>query len=87
MGDDPSVKMMGLGLATAVFIDATLIRMVLVPATMRLLGDANWWIPGWLDRRLPNLDIEGETRLPPEELEQPVVAPALDAAERVPEPV
>jgi len=78
---------MGLGLATAVFIDATLIRMVLVPATMRLLGDANWWIPGWLDRRLPNLDIEGETRLPPEELEQPVVVTALDTHERVPEPV
>ncbi|MBA2443838.1 MAG: hypothetical protein H0V49_00690, partial [Nocardioidaceae bacterium] len=45
-----------LGLATAIFVDATLVRMVLVPATMTLLGDANWWVPGWLDRRLPDLD-------------------------------
>ena len=65
------------------FVDATLIRLVLVPATMRLLGDANWWIPTWLDRMLPNLDIEGETRLPAEELEQPRAAATEDAG-RVP---
>jgi RND superfamily putative drug exporter len=41
---------------------------------MKLLGHANWWLPKWLDRRLPNLDIEGESKLPPEELEQPVSA-------------
>jgi putative drug exporter of the RND superfamily len=57
--DEPTVKMMGLGLATAVFVDATIIRMVLVPATMELLGDANWWLPRWLDRLLPHLDLEG----------------------------
>jgi RND superfamily putative drug exporter len=57
--DEPTVKMMGLGLATAVFVDATIIRMVLVPATMELLGDANWWLPKWLDRILPHLDLEG----------------------------
>ena len=51
--------MFGLGLATAVLIDATLVRMVLVPATMSLLGGANWWLPGWLDRILPVLDLEG----------------------------
>ena len=51
--------MFGLGLATAVFVDATIVRMVLVPATMALLGDANWWLPGWLDRILPHLDLEG----------------------------
>lgn len=45
--------MFGLGLATAIFIDATLVRMVLVPATMTLLGQANWWLPRWLDRVLP----------------------------------
>jgi RND superfamily putative drug exporter len=55
---DPTVKMFGLGLATAVFIDATVIRMVLVPATMELLGRANWWLPEWLDRILPHLDLE-----------------------------
>jgi RND superfamily putative drug exporter len=55
---DPIAKMFGLGLATAVLIDATLVRMVLVPATMSLLGDRNWWLPAWLDRILPNVDIE-----------------------------
>jgi RND superfamily putative drug exporter len=48
--------MMGVGLATAIFLDATVVRLVLVPATMKLLGDANWWLPGWLDRLLPELD-------------------------------
>jgi len=50
---------MGTGLATAIFLDATIVRMVLVPATMELLGDRNWWLPGWLDRILPTLDVEG----------------------------
>jgi putative drug exporter of the RND superfamily len=58
-GDDPVLKMFGLGLATAVFLDATLVRLVLVPATMKLLGDANWWLPAWLDRLLPKWDLEG----------------------------
>jgi RND superfamily putative drug exporter len=55
----PSLKMLGLGLATAVFVDATLVRMVLVPATMALMGKANWWLPGWLDKVLPHLTVEG----------------------------
>lgn len=59
LGDDAGIKMMGLGLATAIFIDATVVRMVLVPATMKLMGDANWWIPKWLDRVLPAIDMEG----------------------------
>jgi RND superfamily putative drug exporter len=50
---DPSDKMLGLGMATAIFVDATVVRMVLVPATMTLLGRANWWQPRWLDRVLP----------------------------------
>ncbi|QNN52637.1 MMPL family transporter [Nocardioides mesophilus] len=54
----PSLKMLGLGLATAILVDATLVRMVLVPATMTLLGKANWWLPTWLDRALPHLDVE-----------------------------
>jgi RND superfamily putative drug exporter len=58
-GDDPLLKMLGLGLATAVFLDATLVRLVLVPAPMKLLGDANWWLPAWLDRLLPKRDLEG----------------------------
>ncbi len=55
----PSLKMLGLGLATAILIDATIVRMVLVPATMALLGKANWWLPAWLDRILPHLVVEG----------------------------
>jgi putative drug exporter of the RND superfamily len=55
----PSLKMLGLGLAVAVLIDATIVRMVLVPATMALLGSANWWLPAWLDRMLPHVTVEG----------------------------
>jgi RND superfamily putative drug exporter len=50
---DIAVKEFGLGLAVAVFLDATLVRMVLVPAIMELLGKVNWWLPSWLDRLLP----------------------------------
>jgi RND superfamily putative drug exporter len=50
---DVSVKQIGLGLAAAVLVDATVVRLVLVPAVMELLGKANWWLPGWLDRWLP----------------------------------
>jgi RND superfamily putative drug exporter len=71
VGDDPVVKMMGLGLAAAIFVDATIVRIVLVPATMKLMGDANWWLPRWLDRRLPRVDIDGESGLPEPEMEAP----------------
>lgn len=60
-GDDRTIKLFGLGLAVAVLIDATLVRMVLVPATMELLGDRNWWIPKWLDRVLPRINVEGRS--------------------------
>ncbi len=76
LGDDAVIKMMGLGLATAIFVDATVVRIVLVPATMKLMGDANWWIPGWLDRLLPTIDIEGEAGLPVPEMEA-VTTPAV----------
>ncbi|CRK53659.1 MMPL family protein [Rhodococcus sp. RD6.2] len=56
---DVTVKMLGVGLAVAVLIDVTIVRMVLVPATMALLGRFNWWAPAWLERTLPNLDVEG----------------------------
>jgi RND superfamily putative drug exporter len=60
---DPNtfIKQIGLGLTTAVLVDATIVRMVLVPATMELLGDANWWMPRWLNRILPEVHIEGES--------------------------
>ena len=56
---DVEIKMFAVGLTVAVLVDATVVRMVLVPATMALMGDANWWLPGWLDRLLPHLDVEG----------------------------
>jgi RND superfamily putative drug exporter len=60
LGYDRQLKLFGLGLSVAVFIDATIVRMVLVPATMELLGDRNWWIPAWLNRLLPKIDVEGK---------------------------
>ena len=60
---DPTVKMLAIGMAAAVLIDASIIRMILVPAIMSLLGRHAWWIPTWLDRITPNLDIEGTTHL------------------------
>jgi RND superfamily putative drug exporter len=63
---DTTIKSMGFALAIGVFFDAFLIRMTLVPAVMSLLGDRAWWIPRWLDRLLPDVDVEGEklARLP-----------------------
>lgn len=52
------LKRFGIGLASAIFLDATLVRMVLVPAVMQLLGARNWWIPAWLERILPRIDVE-----------------------------
>jgi putative drug exporter of the RND superfamily len=60
---EPFLKLMGVGMATAILVDATIVRMVLVPAVMQLMGRANWWIPEWLDRLLPRLDGE-PTRVP-----------------------
>ena len=60
LGYDRNLKLFGLGLAVAVFIDATIVRMVLVPATMELLGDRNWWIPAWINRLLPKINVEGK---------------------------
>jgi putative drug exporter of the RND superfamily len=59
LGDAVLIKVIGLGMATAILVDATVVRMVTVPSTMELLGDRNWWLPGWLDRLLPRVDLEG----------------------------
>ena len=56
---DRAIKLMGVGLATAILLDATIVRMLLVPATMELLGDRNWWLPRWLGRIVPDIDVEG----------------------------
>ncbi len=69
---DRSIKLFGVGLATAVFLDATVVRMLLVPALMELLGKVNWWLPGWLDRIIPRLEIE---RAPASAGQRPVTPP------------
>lgn len=58
--DEPMIKMMGFGLAIAVFFDAFVVRMAVVPAVLALLGRSAWWLPGWLDRILPSVDVEGQ---------------------------
>jgi RND superfamily putative drug exporter len=75
---DVVVKQLGVGMAVAIFLDATVVRMVLVPATMAMLGKWNWWMPAWLDRRLPRLDVEGGAVPAPAPV--PVTAPATDRA-------
>jgi RND superfamily putative drug exporter len=76
--DNRIIKMFGLGLATAIFLDATLVRMLLVPATMELLGERNWWLPKWLDRILPTLNVEGDAHA----IVDTVAVEQLDETER-----
>jgi RND superfamily putative drug exporter len=73
LGDERALKLFGMGLAVAVLVDATIVRLLLVPATMELLGDRNWWLPGWLDRILPTVHVEPARDLDRElgELPQP----------------
>ncbi len=65
----PSIKELGLGCAVAIALDATLVRLILVPAAMKLFGDWNWWMPSWLDRILPRLSFEGGGKAEPEPAE------------------
>jgi RND superfamily putative drug exporter len=58
-GSDPIGKMFGLGLGVAILIDVLVVRMVIAPAVVTLLGDRAWWLPAWLDRVLPNVSLEG----------------------------
>ncbi len=73
---DRTVKLFGTGLATAVLLDATVVRMLLVPATMELLGERNWWLPHWLDKVLPRLNVEGAAHA------HAAVAPPSDDTQR-----
>jgi RND superfamily putative drug exporter len=77
-GDERVIKEFGLGLAAAVLVDATVVRMILVPAAMELLGDANWWFPTWLDW-IPKFHLDGsqppEGSLPPAAVESPAREP------------
>ena len=74
-GEERAIKQFGIGMAFAIVVDATVVRLVLVPSMMQLAGRANWWIPKWLDRVLPNLTID-----PPVEASAPVTAPMPAAA-------
>ncbi|MFJ1566415.1 MMPL family transporter [Streptomyces erythrochromogenes] len=79
LSDDPVVKMFGTGLAAAVALDVTVVRGLLVPTTMALLGDRGWWLPRRLDRILPELDIEGSSHTLP--ADGPGGLPAPEAGE------
>ncbi len=59
LGDDVTIKQFGIGLAGAIIIDAFIVRTVIVPALMHLFGRGNWWLPSWLDRAIPQLNVEG----------------------------
>jgi len=74
---DRVFKLMGTGLAVAILLDATVVRMLLVPSTMELLGDRNWWLPAWLDRVLPRFDVEGHAPLPTADAQDPDAEPEL----------
>ncbi len=63
LGNDSTIKLFGLSLATAVLFDAFIVRLVIVPSVMYQLGRANWWLPGWLDRILPNVSVESADEL------------------------
>jgi RND superfamily putative drug exporter len=64
LSSDVSLKLIGVGLATAVLVDATVVRMVLVPAVMQLLGERSWWLPRWLDRVIPEGGLERRAPAP-----------------------
>jgi RND superfamily putative drug exporter len=73
LSTDRTIKMIGLGMATAILIDALIVRTVLVPALMHTFGRSNWYLPSWLDRRLPHLDIEEAPVSPSDERELALV--------------
>jgi RND superfamily putative drug exporter len=89
LNGDPTVKQFGIGLSVAIAVDATIVRCLLVPAVMAMMGDANWWMPRWLDRATPRISIEGEEYFAHRDAElsrQAPVAPAEVVVEE-PEPV
>jgi putative drug exporter of the RND superfamily len=76
LGGERVIKLFGIGLASAVFLDALVVRSVLVPGLMLLVGDRNWWLPSWLDRIVPRLNVEGQGSTVPEHAPDAPDAPA-----------
>jgi RND superfamily putative drug exporter len=76
LGEERIIKLFGLGLSSAVLIDALIIRSVLVPSVMQLFGDRAWWMPSWLGRILPRLNVEPAEGDPAPTGEHPVVEQA-----------
>jgi RND superfamily putative drug exporter len=76
LSGNPVVKEFGVGLAVAIAIDSTLVRCLLVPAVMVLLGERVWWLPRWLDRALPHISIEGEEYFAKRDAERAAAQPA-----------
>jgi RND superfamily putative drug exporter len=89
LSGDRTISMFGIGLAAAVALDAFVLRTLLVPALMHLLGPWNWWLPAWLDRRLPRLAVEGSVAAHPSASGQPQPVPVGGGApgETVPPPI
>jgi RND superfamily putative drug exporter len=81
LGNERSIKEFGFGLAAAVFLDAIVVRCVLLPAVLELLGPSTWRLPRWLDARLPHINIEGTTA---RALQEPGPADPDEATEREP---
>ncbi len=82
LNDDRVLKLFGVGLASAILLDALVVRTLLVPATMELLDRSNWWLPGWLDRILPHVSVEKESDLARRVLEEEVAATVDDSPVR-----
>jgi RND superfamily putative drug exporter len=85
--DDPNEKLLAIGFSSAIFLDATVVRMLVVPATMALFDHKAWWLPRWLDRLLPNVDIEGQHLMERLEHEPGEPAPGEPPMVRQGEPV
>jgi len=84
---DPTVKMLAIGMAFAVLIDASLVRMILVPSVMALLGKHAWWMPRWMEPIVPHLQLEGSTEPAPDRAPEPVPQAAPEPVpEAAPEP-
>ncbi|HEX3316848.1 MAG TPA: MMPL family transporter [Solirubrobacteraceae bacterium] len=84
LSGDPNVKQFGVGMAAAVAVDATIVRCLLVPAIMTLLGKAGWWMPRWLDRATPKFSIEGEEWFRERDAAAAAAAKAKEPPEKVP---